>query len=293
MKKFSLALFACIAVIFSSSAQSDVSPSRWKTGEIVVDGNDKDWQKPLNFYDDASGLNYAISNDKENLYLVFSVSDQMKMRKLMRSGWTIELSSKAKKRKFDAILRFPEVKMAGKGFQKGSSPMENRAEGNLMIKDYQSQMPDLTISGFKSKQTELKLNSRKDIQVAVGASNDENLIYEIAIPIKELMAENLLQLNEMITLNVNVNEMTRPSGGGSYGGGGRPGGGGGRSGGGMSGGGGGGRMGGGMGGGGGRSGGGMSRGGGGGGSWNGGGSGGRSNPFESASFKQKFVLVGN
>ena len=286
MKQFGLA-FLCVFV-FSSSllAQSDVSHSRWKTQEISIDGNDKEWAKPLNFYDNSSGMMYAISNDHDNLYMVFSVNDQMKMMKLMHSGWSIELSSKEKKRKFAISLNFPEVKMVGNGYHRGDNEMENRAEGNLMIKAYQSQMQGITLNGFHSGQTEVKLNSRKDTQIAIGANSDQNLIYEIKIPLKEMINDNSVQLNELITLNVNINAMTRPSGGENYGGG-RPAGGG-RSGGGMSGGGGG-RMGGGMGGG--RSGGNMSRGGGG--SWNGGASGERNNPFEKASFKQKFILVKN
>lgn len=289
MKKFSLAFFAFFALTFSLTAQSDISRSRWKTAEIRIDGNDKEWVKPLNFYDNGSGLWYAISNDNQNLYLVFSVNDQMKMRKLMRSGWSVELSSKEKKKKFDAILRFPEVKMAGKGYQRESNEMENRAEGNLMIKDYRAQIPDILINGFKSGQTELKPSSRKGIQLGIGADSDQNLIYEIAIPLQELMPEDRIKLDELITLNVNVNAMTRPGGSGNYDGG-RPGGGG-RSGGGMSQGGGGGRRGGGMSGmGGGHSGGGGRMEGGGQGGYN---SGDRSSQAEKASFKQKFVLVGN
>jgi len=288
MKKFSLAFLAVIVLTFSLTAQSDVSRSRWKTAEISIDGNDKEWIKPLNFYDNNSGLMYAISNDKQNLYLVFSVSDQLKMRKLIRSGWTVELSSKEKKRKFKTMLSFPEVQLAGRGFKRSGNEPENRAEGNLMIQDYKSQMPGISLSGFHSGETELKLNSRKGIQVAIGPDSDQNLIYEIAIPIQELIAEDLVQLNELITLNVNVNAMTRPTGGGSYGGG-RSGGGGGmgEGGGGGRSGGGGGRMGGGMGGG--RSGGGGHMGGG---ERGGSGSGERSNPFEKASFSQKFMLVG-
>jgi hypothetical protein len=296
MKQFSLIFLVLIALTFSLSAQSDVSKARWKTQDIKVDGNDNEWAKPLNFYDSGSGLLYAISNDDHNLYMVFSVNDQMKMRKIIRSGWTIELTSKEKKRKFKSSLVFPGVQLMGKGFQPGNNEMENRAEGNLMIKNYQSQMPALTLSGFLSGQSELKLNDHKDIQVAIGVNSEQNLIYEIAIPLKDLMPETLIKKDELITLNVNVNAMTKPAGGGGrmggsgMSGGGMSGGGGGRMGGGMSGGGGG-RMGGGGGrmGGGGMSGGGRSGGGGQGGYS----SGDRSTQAEKASFKQKFVLVRN
>ena len=290
MKTFSLVCLVFFALSFRAQAQSDVSKSRWNSGVISIDGNDKEWAKPLNFYDDKSGLFYAISNDNHNLYLVFSVSDPMKMRKLMRSGWSIELSSKEKKRKFIAQLSFPEVNRMGKGFQRGSNESENRAENNLMVKAYVSQMPDILLKGFHSGQSELKLNSRKDIQIGIDANSDQNLVYEIAIPFDELINENLLKLNELITLNVNVNAMTRPSGGETYKGA-RSGGGNMRGGGG---GGGGGRMGGGGGGHGGGMGGGMREGGKEGGSYNGGeDSGNRSGMSEKASFKQKFVLVRN
>ncbi len=274
MKKISLAFLAFFALTFSLTAQNDISKSRKKTGEISIDGNDKEWVKPLNFYDNGSGMKFAISNDNDRLYLIFSVNDQMKMVKLMRSGWTMELTSKEKKKKFQASIGFPAIQTIGNSFRRGDNERETRAEGNLMIHEYRAQLPAVLLHGFLSGQSEMKLNSRKDIQVGIGAGSDQNLIYEIAIPIKELMVENQIRLNELITLNVNVNPMTRPAGAGS---GGRPeggmsGGGGGRRGGGMSGMGGG-RM--------------------GGGDRSGYGSGQQGTPFEKASFKQKFVLVGN
>jgi len=290
MKPFSLFFLIGFALAVNLSAQSDVSKCRFKTGEIRIDGNDKDWAPPLNFYDNNTGLHYAISNDNQNMYLVFTVDNQRKMMKLMKAGWSIELSSKEKKRKFNASLNFPGVEHLGQGYQKGSSERENRAELSLMIKDYESQLPDVSLHGFHSGVSELKLNNRKDIQLGIGANSLQDLVYEIAIPLKELMVENLIQLDELITLQVSVNGLERPfSGeGGEYRahsgeGGGRPGGGmseGGR-----------GQMGGGMSGrGGGRSGGysgGRSGGGG-----RGYGSGDRTSRTEKATFTQKIELVG-
>ena len=288
MKTFSLAFLAVFALAVQLSAQSDVSKSKFKTGEIRIDGNDKDWATPLSFYDDNTGFRYSVSNDKQNIYLIFTVDDQRKMMKLMKAGWTIDLSSKEKKRKFNASLNFQGVPHLGQGYQRGSSEQENRAEVNLIIKDYTSQLPDVLLHGFQSGVSELKLNSRKDIQLGIGANFTQNLVYEIAIPLKELMVEQSIQLDEIITLEVSVNGMERPSSGegehrGRSGeGGGMSGGGGGQMGGGRSGG---------MSGrGGGRSGGySGGRSGGGGGAY---GSGNHSNTTEKASFKQKIELVG-
>ncbi len=288
MKTFSLAFLILLTFAFQLSAQSDVSKCKFKTGEIHIDGNDKDWTSPLSFYDDNTGFRYSISNDKQNMYLIFTVDDQRKMMKLMKAGWTIELSSKEKKRKFNSSLNFQGVPHLGQGYQRGSSEQENRAEVNLIIKDYTSQLPDVLLHGFQSGVSELKLNSRKDIQLGIGANFTQNLVYEIAIPLKELMVEQSIQLDELISLEVSVNGMERPSSGegehrGRSGeGGGMSGGGGGGMGGGYSGGG--------------HSGGGHSGGGRPGGYSGGGGggydSGNHSSMAEKASFKQKIELVG-
>ena len=279
MHKISWTLVALLALTLNGLAQSDVSRARWKSNEIVIDGNDREWTKPLNFYDDKSGLLFAICNDQRNVYFAFTVNDEMKMRKLMSAGWSVELSSKEKDRKFNATLTFPGVKIAGMGKRPGSE-FEKKVAGNPVIDSYRLQLQSIAVKGFLSNQTELKLNDKNGIDIAIGTDSSRFIVYEIAIPLKELMAGNSLQLDELITLNVSVNAMDRPAGSTDRGGrAGRGGGsrselsdmGGGRSGGGR----------GGMGGG--RPGGMLREG-----SYSG--SGDRSGQFERASFKQKFTL---
>jgi hypothetical protein len=295
MLKFSCGLVAIIALSFNGLAQSDVSKARWNSKQITIDGNDREWAKPLNFYDDKTGLLFAISNDKQYLYFAFSCNNEFKMKKLMNSGWSVELSSKEKNRKFNATLTFPAVIMEGVGQNRQGNQFEKKLPGNPAITSYGTQIKTIAIKGFQSNQTEIKLRDHNGIDIAIGYDSLQNLVCEIAIPVKELMAENSAQLNELITMSVTVNAMERPnSGGGQSGkGGGRQGGMsemGGGEGGGMGGSMGGGRSGGGMGGGmgGGRSGGGMRQGGG-----QGGAPSDRSGLFDRVSFKQKFVLTNN
>lgn len=291
MHKISWTLVVILALTLNGMAQSDVSKARWKSKEIVVDGNDREWTKPLNFYNDKSGLMFAICNDQRNVYFAFTVNDEMKMRKLMGAGWSIELSSKEKERKFNATLTFPAVKLSGMGKRPGSE-FEKKVPGNPFIDAYRLQIQSVAVKGFLTSQTEVNLNDKNGIDIAIGADSSRFIFYELAIPLKELMTGNSVHLDELITLNISVNAMDRPttdgdregrsgrSGGGSRGemsdmGGSMQGGGmGGRSGGGRGG------IGGGRGG--------MSRGGGG---YSSGGSGDRSGVFEKVSFKQKFTLT--
>ena len=289
MKKLSLAFLLFMGITINLQAQNDVSTSRWKSREIVIDGKVDEWAKPLNFYDNKTGLRFAISNDRSNLFFAFTCNDEMKMRKIMSGGWKVELISKEKHKKFKSMITFPGTKIAWMGDRRAAGSMEKKIKENPFIKDYQDQITVLGIKGFQSNLSELRLNDRKSIDIAIGADNLQQIVYEFAIPLKELYTENLIHLDELITLNITVNALERPTYGGGEGSG-RPGMemsgmGGGRSGGGM----GGGRQGGGMSGmGGGRSGGGMSHGG-----MSRGGNGEKESMFEKVSFKQKFRLAAN
>ncbi len=286
MKKFSLLLLPYLLFAVQSMAQSDVSQARWKSAEIIIDGITNDWSKPLNFYDDKTGLNFAISNDLHHLYFVFTCPEEMKMSRIMSAGWTLQLVSKEKKDKFKASLTFPGARINWMGDRRERDPMERKIVANPLINTYKSQISTIEARGFKSNMHELILNDSKGINIAIGADSLQHVIYEIDIPLKELFDGEVFLPNELITLNITVNAMEKPAMTQGEGegyqerGGGRSGGGisgfsGGRSGAGRSTGGG-------------RSGGGMSRGG-----SRGNRSLGQSGLYEKATFKQKFTLAGN
>lgn len=289
MRKLYLALAGTIVLAGHVSAQSDVTRARWKSAAIAIDGNDGEWKKPLNLYDDKSGILYAIANDQKMLYLDFTVGDRMKMRKMMTSGWSVDLLSKEKGKKLKASLIFPAVKLMDVRDRRNPGQKNGESRDNSAVQSYEMMLRSVELKGFRSNRTETSLRSKDGVDIAVGQNDEQQLVCEIAIPLQELFAENTIRLNELITLEVNVNAATRPSGNGGAGreqfGGGEMGG----------------RMGGGMRGGGGRMGGGMSGFGGGGemrGGMEGGSRGGegmsdRSAMFEKASFKQKFKLTDN
>lgn len=267
MKKILLG-FALLTV-FSLSAQEDVSSAKWQTSRVVVDGNDNEWEQPFGLFDNKSGMVFTLTNDRKNIYLCFTDKEEMKAEKMMKAGWTLELSSSEKKRKFTATIAFPKV----------DDPNINmRSEFKNQVSIYKTNIPAVKTKGFLSNNGDLPLNNKEGINIGIGIDSAQKIVYEIAIPIKELMEEDKLQLNEVISLDITVNALSKPegssSGTGTGGSRGFGGGGGGRMGGGM---GGGGRMGGGR---------------------RGGASMERDNTasdrtslFEKVSFKQKFRLV--
>jgi len=290
MKKISFIFIALTAITLNGWSQSDVTNARRKSKEIIIDGNDHEWTKPLDFNNDRAGLLFAICNDSRNLYFAFSCKDEMKMRKILSAGWSVELSSKEKNKKFNATIIFPEVKKLAFGIIPGSR-IDKKTDPKLLINVYLSEIIAAKTKGFQSNQEKVQLNDQNTpadrINIALGTDSIQNLVYEIAIPLKELLAETSFQFDEQIILSVTINELERTSLGGGQSEAGRPGGemsemGGGRSGGGR----------GGLGGG--RGGSGSSRPAGftpSGGSNNSGND--SSNLFERASFKQKFTLTKN
>lgn len=219
MQKIYLSILGCVALAMQVSAQNDVTRARWRPATIVIDGNDNDWKKPLNLYDEKSGITYAISNDKSTLYFDFAVGDPMKMRKMMSAGWFIELTSKEKGNKFKAAIIFPEVKLPGAHSRRSAEEIGERGQDNPAIRSYELMLGKVALKGFRSAQTETTLRKKEGIDIAVGENNEKQMVCEIAIPLTELFPKNEIHLNELMTLNVLINGLVRPTEGGGAGGG--------------------------------------------------------------------------
>ena len=265
MKRISLYIIAFLVLTGSLFAQSNVPASRWKTHEMIIDGNDRDWDKPINLYNDATGLFFAISNDSSTLYLNFTVTDPEKMMKIINAGWSVSFFAKNKKGKTKGLLVFPATKSDGMkpgkegaaDLKKSGKPEEGQGKNmsdkkvaeednhvimdTRSIKNYVRSLHSFTANGFIFTHGDVPLKSAAGIVVTVGESDPTGLLFEIAIPLNELFEEESVKLNEVVAMVISVNATTRQEGemdrkmqggapggmsGGNMAGGGRPGGGG-------------------------------------------------------------------
>src|SRR6478736_175292 len=101
-----LFLFILFILGRPAKAQDDMSRARWQSVTMRTDGNDSEWYKPLNFYDESTSLLFAISNDSSNIYFCFTGKDSRKVSKMIKAGWSLKLSSKEKRKKFDVSIIF-------------------------------------------------------------------------------------------------------------------------------------------------------------------------------------------
>jgi len=211
-------LISIVFILFTThlQAQGDVSKARSISSAVVIDGNVRDWVQPLNFYDDASGLMFAIGNNNEDLFLCFTDKDEMKMKKMMSAGWSMEITAKEKKTKIKASLKFPGINVMG--IRRGESVYEKKALTNNVLDIYLIQLKTIEAKGFSSQKNELTLNDKEGINIAVGSDSLRHIAYEIAIPLSELGISDLKNPDEVFTLHVTVNGLERPSSGGGFGG---------------------------------------------------------------------------
>jgi len=226
MKKYLLIIMfaACTAFV---NAQ-DVSTAKWVPQPVVVDGNANDWHLPLNFYDSETKLLFAISNDSANIYLCFEAKDEATQRKIMRAGMKISLETKGRDRR-SASVAFP---LAPKDRDKSNEPdntentghanASDNAGNNTQAADATYHKPDPTVLRQKFLMNNIIMNLEgfvttngmvpvrgKSISAAMNWDEQDNLFYEIAIPIKEFLEDGYTaeDIAREITLHVEVNAM--------------------------------------------------------------------------------------
>lgn len=247
-----------LTIIFSSAAYAqkedpDADTNIWASHPFIIDGNSAEWHEPLNNYNTATKLAFALANDQTNLYMVIESLDPATTSRMINGGITLNMNIAGKKK--DGIkLRFL-------GMQ--PPPPLQRPDQNDTVTHHQPENGDhllhelkvIQVSGFKSiPDGILTIPNEKGLEIAAAFNKQGDYICELSIPLSslDLKGNGLTAIAYNIKLNARGQgperhgEKPDGSGGGGRRGGGMPGGG---MGGGMGGGkpGGGGRHGGGMG----------------------------------------------
>jgi hypothetical protein len=219
MKNITRFILSILIIYFSLhlQAQDDISKSEWQSNEIKIDGKYDDWKIPFKSFDKNIGMKFEISNNNSHLFIFLMTIDPMKMSKLINSGMQIQISSKEKGRKFSASINIPGVQFEDQLNQKNPQAEQKKPNEKSSINDfivlvskYKLQLPGIKTKGFKTKNGDLPLIDKNGISVGIAADSIQNLCYEISLPFKELLAENLFQFNEVVQLNIKVNALVIP-----------------------------------------------------------------------------------
>ncbi|WP_316844185.1 hypothetical protein [Pedobacter psychrodurus] len=254
-KTLSLSVFSIILCGLSAKAQ-DVEENIRMVKSFKANGISSEWNEPLNQYNDATKLAFALANDDKNLYIIIESLDPQTTFSVLRGGITLNINTEGKK-KDGMKLTFPLMERPPMP-KEGEEHHEHAPlspDGNAELHDPTAMNKGIRVSGFKNiSDGELPAINQDGIETGMSIHPNRDLIYELSIPLAQLQVG--LDLKKPLVYNIKINEPNksgfkregRPEG--ASGGKGRSGGRGGMGGGGMGGGGrggmgGGGRMGGG------------------------------------------------
>lgn len=203
-----------------------------------VDGIPTEWGQPIRFSDSDSGIEYAVANNEDNLFLVFRFTNPQQQMKILASGAKLWLNTDGGNDEQN-LIEFPLRR------EDGMPPrIEHEKNRTIMMEDLLLQKREAVFKGFvKTPQGKKTLDSIGTFQLKLLINNDESLVYEAAIPLNKLVDGGLKQSKKAMTIGLTISGLKMnerpeigPGKGFGQGGGMRPGGHGGGMGGGMQGG---------------------------------------------------------
>ena len=218
-----------------------IARSPWQINKIVTDGKATEWTIPLRYFDEKSKLQYAVSNDCENLYLCIRATEEQTQIKILRAGLQIWIDTTGKNEHRVGIL-FPMANAKERFDQNRVGVKERNAEVNeegrktekkqdvsSFRKNFLNGYKEMELAGFKPP-----INGMNPIQNNYGILTNINwdssgvMTYEAVIPFKTFYKDSISVSDSLKLMGISIVLNALPSAqGGSGGGGGRHGGGGG------------------------------------------------------------------
>ncbi len=198
-------IFSCvICTVLSCSgsrhAKSTRLPGNWQVQPIIVDGDSKDWPTPYPAYDEKAQLGYAVSNDKDNLYITVETGDLATQLKILREGLTVWIDRTGNKEEVTAI-NYPIPVSASQGDrparQKATAGSGPQVSGNDGVQKQRLDLEDkvraawkdakeFSLQGFKSCNLQFPVVAPDSCGIVVSLSidADNEMVWEAKIPFR-------------------------------------------------------------------------------------------------------------
>ena len=171
-----------------------------------ADGISNEWNEPLNQYNDATKLAFAIANDDKNLYIIIESLDPQTTFSVLRGGITLNINTEGKKK--DGVkLTFPLMERPAmpKERDEHSGHAVLSPDGNAEMHDPATMNKGIRISGFKNiPDGELAAINQDGIETGMSIHPNRDLIYELSIPLTQLDVG--LDTKKPLVYNIKINE---------------------------------------------------------------------------------------
>ncbi|MCJ7509067.1 MAG: hypothetical protein MUO85_10145 [candidate division Zixibacteria bacterium] len=180
-------LFAVLVLAGTGNCKTREVSSYWTAEPIRVDGKRTDWSEdmPVNYFEEEGAV-LALSNDSENLYILFCFKDPKWVRAIRMTGLKLWLDAKGKEKK-DFGLRYnggpslSEMQAARRGGYSEDIPSE--AKQRMM----QGMTPRTIRFTFIDKKNNIEMEIPTDGSKGPAASFDTSMglySYEFSVPLQ-------------------------------------------------------------------------------------------------------------
>jgi uncharacterized membrane protein YgcG len=202
--RYILFIFLVFIVTSNLNAQ-EVEDNMRMVKPFKADGISNEWNEPLNEYNDATKLAFALANDDKNLYIVIESLDPQTTFSVLRGGITLNINTEGKKKKgINLVFPITEGQLSTENHDqaKGETP-HSSWKGELSSDDL-SIYKNIKISGFKNiPDGNLPSNNTSGIETGMSVNSNRDLIYELSIPLTQLQID--LDTKKPLMYNIKIN----------------------------------------------------------------------------------------
>jgi hypothetical protein len=215
MKKINFVLLSvcCFILCLNAAAQTENEPLKAEfINNIVIDGEDSDWESAVSFFDENSGLMYSIANDNENLYILVKATAESSMSKFVMGGVEVWISADGKDKRKTGI-KYPVPLSMEERFR---SMNRNATREEMQRQENERVYKTMELRGF----TNIKDNTYKvdelDIKTEYSGKNG-NTAAEYKIPFNTFCNPEQINGENVFAIGIVLNGMQMPNFGGGQG----------------------------------------------------------------------------
>ena len=189
-KRAVLLLSALIGLILVTGCNSQEVQTHWAAEPVKVDGEMTEWSGGSTAYFEDLGVQLGLSNDSQNLYVLFRFSNQAWARAIRMGGVTLWLDNTGKKKKDFGVCytggpSFPDFQKrtdSGEGgFQEALTPEQKQRLFNME----QDTVGQITVIDKKSNQEITMRPDGTGGPTVSFASPQGTYTYEFSIPLEK------------------------------------------------------------------------------------------------------------
>ncbi|HUH33757.1 MAG TPA: hypothetical protein VLZ28_07365 [Daejeonella sp.] len=177
--------------------------NQWAPKPIEVDGQLKDWNDSLQYFNEDTQFAFNLLNDDKTLYLAIKSKNKDNLNRILARGISFSVNTEGKKKPGSTVI-FPVM-------ERTSQPVKT-VKGQVDVKEMQAQtlsrMRRINVTGFAEiLDGSISMDNTYGIAAAASFDSENNLIAEIAIPFHLLGITNN---HELIAVLIEINGIKQP-----------------------------------------------------------------------------------